>query len=125
MTDLDRDLATPPLGPRLHGSTTRPAGFTTGPGHLVVHGNPAFRRIFGEASVGLPARECMLDLPLEAFDLLDAVLRTGRPLARWVRRGEGVWRLTATPRRDPATDEVYGVAFHLRAQSDVPALPER
>jgi hypothetical protein len=111
----DRDLPT---------SERRPAGLATGPGHVVVHGNPAFQMTFGAGSVGLPARECMLDLPSEAFALLDAVLVDGRPLARWIRRPDGDWRLVAIPRRDPITLEVYGVAFHLRARSDVPILPD-
>jgi len=100
----------------------RPAGFCFGPGHVVVYGNPAFRAAFGERSVGLPARETLVDLPPTAFALLDAVLREGRPLACWIRRGAGDWRLTATPRLDPVTGEAYGVAFHLRARSDVPVV---
>jgi hypothetical protein len=104
------------------GSTTRPAGMCAGPGHIVVYGNPAFVAAFGAQSVGLPAREGMLGLPAEAFDLLDAVLREGRPLARWIRRAGEDWRLTVTPRIDFETDEPYGVSFHLRARSDLPVL---
>jgi PAS domain-containing protein len=100
----------------------RPAGFATGPGHVVVYGNPAFRAMFGEGAIGLPARETMLDLPAEAFALLDAVLADGRPLARWVERPDGTWRLTAVPRRDVETGEVYGIAFHLRARADLPIV---
>lgn len=100
----------------------RPAGFANGPGHLVVYGNPAFRTMFGADAVGLPARETMLGLPAEAFALLDTVYADGRPLARWVERPDGTWRLTAVPRRDPETGEVYGVAFHLRARADLPIL---
>lgn len=103
-------------------STRRPAGFCIGSGHVVVYGNSAFRSTFGERSIGLPAREVLVDLPSAAFALLDAVLRDGRPLARWVRRGAEEWRLTARPRLDPETGEVYGVAFHLRAGSDVPVV---
>jgi hypothetical protein len=109
---------------RSSGSTTRPAGLCAGAGHIVVYGNPAFVSAFGEQSVGLPAREGMLDLPAEAFELLDAVLRGGRPLARWITREGEVWRLTAMPRFDFETQESYGVAFHLRARSDLPVLPE-
>lgn len=105
------------------GPSMRPAGLATGPGHVVVYGNPAFREMFGAIAVGLPARESMLDLPSEAFALLDAVFVGGRPLARWVRRGAEEWRLTAMPRRDAATDEVDGVAFHLRRRADLPILP--
>jgi hypothetical protein len=111
----DRDLPT---------SERRPAGLATGAGHVVVHGNPAFQMTFGATSVGLPARESMLDLPPEAFALLDAVFTHGRPLARWIRRPDGDWRLIAIPRRDPITSEVYGVAFHLRARSDIPILAD-
>jgi PAS domain-containing protein len=95
---------------------------TVGPGHVVVYGNPAFRAIFGEAAVGLPARESMLDLPADAFALFDAVLETGRPLARWIRRDGREWRLTAIPRREPGSDDVFGVAFHLRERDDLPVL---
>ena len=108
--------------PDLPAFQRRPAGFANGPGHIVVYGNPAFRTMFGTAAVGLPARETMLDLPAEAFALLDAVFSDGRPLARWVDRLDGTWRLTAVPRRDPETGDVYGVAFHLRARSDLPII---
>ncbi len=108
--------------PDLPAFQRRPAGFANGPGHIVVYGNPAFRTMFGTAAVGLPARETMLDLPAEAFARLDAVLSERRPLARWVDRLDGTWRLTAVPRRDPETGDVYGVAFHLRARSDLPII---
>ena len=120
MTDHGADAAQGPQPSVLGGSITRPAGLADGPGHVVVHGNPAFRAMFGETAVGLPARESMLDLPAEAFTLLDAVLRTGRPLARWIERAGETWRLTAMPRFDPGTNEVYGVAFHLRSRSERP-----
>lgn len=93
-----------------------------GHGHVVVYGNPAFRTMFGATAVGLPARESMLGLPPSAFGLLDAVLEEGRPLARWIDREDGRWRLTAVPRRDPETGEVYGLAFHLRAGADLPVV---
>jgi hypothetical protein len=103
---------------------TRPAGLCAGVGHMVVYGNPAFVSAFGAQSVGLPAREVMIGLPAEAFELLDAVLRDGRPLARWVSRDGDDWRLTAMPRFDPETQEPYGVAFHLRARSDLPVVSD-
>jgi len=106
------------------GSATRPAAMCSGPGHIVVYGNPAFLAEFGEVAIGLPARESMLGLQADAFGLLDAVLREGRPLARWVTRDDEEWRLTAVPRRDPGTDEIHGVAFHLRARSDVPTVDD-
>ena len=112
----------PRAASRPAGSETRPAGLCAGPGHIVVYGNPAFVSAFGEQSVGLPAREGMLGLPAEAFELLDAVLREGRPLARWITRAGDDWRLTAMPRLDFETREPYGVAFHLRARTDLPVL---
>jgi hypothetical protein len=118
MTEHHLDAARGRQPSGLEGSATRPAGLAHGPGHVVVHGNPAFRATFGEAAVGLPARESMLGLPPEAFELLDAVLRTGRPLARWVERYGETWRLTALPRVEPGSDEAYGVAFHLRPGDD-------
>jgi hypothetical protein len=107
---------------RSSGSTTRPAGLCSGPGHIVVYGNAAFVAAFGRQSVGLPAREGMLGLPAEAFELLDAVLRERRPLARWITRDGREWRLTAMPRFEFESTEPYGVAFHLRARSDLPVL---
>ncbi len=96
------------------GPATNPAGVCHGAGLIVVHGNPAFKRIFGVGSVGLPAREGMLGLSRTGFTLMDAVIREGRPLARWVRLAGETWRMTAAPRIDPGSGEVYGVAFHLR-----------
>jgi hypothetical protein len=89
---------------------------------MVVHGNPGLRAAFGDVSIGLPAREGILGLPPEAFALLDAVYARGTPLARWIRRDDEDWRMTAAPRRDPDSGEVYGVAFHLRERSDLPVL---
>ena len=104
------------------GPDRRPAAIAMGHGHVVVYGNPAFRAMFGGAAVGLPAREGLLGLPPAAFGLLDIVIEQGRPLARWIDRADGPWRLTAVPRRDPETGEVYGLAFHLRARTDLPVL---
>jgi hypothetical protein len=101
---------------------SRPAGLCAGLGHMVVYGNAALRAAFGDVSIGLPAREGILGLPPEAFALLDAVYARGTPLARWISRGDEEWRLTAAPRRDPETHEVYGVAFHLRERTDLPVL---
>jgi hypothetical protein len=92
---------------------------------VVKYGNPAFVTIFGAQCVGLPAREGLLDLPADAFALLDVVLAQGRPFSRWLRLGEVEWRMTAAPRVDPGTNEVYGVAFHLRSRSDLPVLATR
>ena len=104
------------------GPARRPAGIALGHGHVVVYGNPAFRTMFGPNAVGLPARDSMLGLPRSAFGLFDAVLDEGRPLARWIDRPDGQWRLTAVPRQDPETGEVCGLAFHLRARSDLPLV---
>jgi hypothetical protein len=41
------------------------------------------------------------------------VLREGRPLARRVELPDGLRRLVVVPRRDPETDEVYGVTTWL------------
>lgn len=102
--------------------TGRPAAFCLGPGHVVVHGNPAFISAFRETAVGLPAREVLVDLPSAAFELMDAVLGGGKPLATWLPGPGEDWRLTVAPRVDPETGETYGVSFHLRARSDVPIL---
>ena len=104
------------------GPSVNPAGICHGPGLIVVHGNPAFKRVFGAGSVGLPAREGMLGLSRTGFTLLDAVIRQGRPLARWVRLSGATWRMTAAPRVDPGNGDVYGVAFHLRPRDA--ATPE-
>ena len=103
-------------------SEIRPAGLCAGAGHVLFYGNPAFVAEFGARCIGIPAREVMVDLPETAFDLLDRVLQGGKPLARWIERGGRDWRLTATPRRDPDTGEIYGVAFHLRARDDLPVV---
>lgn len=102
--------------------TGRPAAFCLGPGHVVVHGNPAFVESFGAPSVGLPAREALVDLPGSVFELMDTVLAEGRPLAGWFAGVGEDWRATVAPRIDPETHEVYGVAIHLRARSDVPVV---
>jgi hypothetical protein len=119
-----RDEEPAAVAARRSGSATRPAGLCSGHGHVVDYGNPAFVAQFGGPAIGLPARESMLALPSEAFALFDAVFARGRPLARWVRLDGVDWRLTALPRFDPETQEVYGVAFHLRARDDVPVVPD-
>ena len=87
-----------------------------------MHGNPAFHASFGASSIGLPAREILVDLPTAAFDIMDTVFAAGRPLATWLPGPDEDWRLTVAPRRDPETGETYGVTFHFRARSDVPIL---
>jgi hypothetical protein len=103
----------------------RPAAFCVGSGHLVVHGNEAFLATFGRRCVGMPLREAAVDLPSSAFEVLDAVLSQGRPLARWIEIHGEPWRLTAAPRVDPETAEIYGVRVHLRERSDQPIVDAR
>ena len=102
--------------------TGRPAAFCFGPAHVVVHGNPAFIVAFGAAAVGVPAREFLVELASAAFDVMDAVLASGKPMATWLPGRDEDWRLTVAPRIDPETGETYGVSIHLRARSDVPIL---
>mgnify|MGYP000532341665 CR=1 FL=1 len=83
---------------------------------------PALKAAFGSVVIGLPAREGIVGLPSQAFDLLDAVYGRGAPLACWITRDGEDWRLTSAPRKDPETGEVYGVAFHLRERSDLPVV---
>ena len=84
-----------------------------GTGQRIVHGNPAFVAEFGGGLVGLPAREVLVALPASAFEVVDRVLASGRPLACWLDvRGERR-RLTVAPRTDPETGEVYGVAIRV------------
>ena len=105
-------------------SAIRPAGLCVGSGHVVVYGNPAFVAQFGDRCLGMPAREVLVELPAAAFELLDAVFERGQPFARWTTRGGQEWRMTAMPRREPGRDEVYGVAFHLRARPDRPVTAD-
>ena len=90
-----------------------PVALLYGPGQRIVHGNRAFVTEFGGGLVGLPAREVLVGLPVRAFEVVDRVRDTGRPLACWLEvRGERR-RLTVAPRTDPETGEVFGVAIRL------------
>lgn len=91
-----------------------PAAFHLGPGHLIVHGNPAFIDAFGDACVGQPAREALLDLPPAAFELMDLVYQRGSALACRIETPAGERRLVVAARNDPETGETYGVMTHLR-----------
>ncbi len=91
-----------------------------GAGHVIVYGNEAFRAMFGERCVGLPAREGLVGLPPSGFAVLDAVFHRGRPAARWIELGGERWRLTVAPMADPETRDVYGIRFHLRRRDDLP-----
>ncbi|HYM82561.1 MAG TPA: hypothetical protein VEY67_00210, partial [Candidatus Dormibacteraeota bacterium] len=92
----------------------QPAAFFLGEGHRIVHGNEAFIESFGASCLGLPAREALVDLPAAAFEVMDAVYRTGRPLARNLTLPSGRFRLVVAPRRDPDGVIPYGIAAHLR-----------
>jgi hypothetical protein len=91
-----------------------PAAFFLGPAHVIVHGNRPFVEMFGARSIGQPAREALVDLPAEAFQLMDLVYRSGRSFARQITTRNGTRRLVVAARRDPETGETYGVATHLR-----------
>ncbi len=115
-SDTDRS---PDMEPR-DGAHTRPAAMSRGPGHVVVYGNEAFRAIFGDGCIGLPAREGLVGVPAAGFAVLDAVYARGRPGARWIELGGERWRLTAAPMADPETRAVYGLRFHFRRRDDLP-----
>lgn len=93
--------------------SSHPAAFHYGPGHLVMYANPAFQAAFGARCLGQPAREVMLALPPEAFEVMDRVLRGGRALARRISIDGEARRIVVAPRTDPETGEVYGVVTHL------------
>jgi hypothetical protein len=94
-----------------------PAAFHVGPGHMIVHGNPAFIGVYGARTIGQPAREAMLDLPPKAFELMDLVFTTGKPGACRITTAAGPRRLVVAARKDPVTDETYGVTSHLRSDT--------
>ena len=100
---------------RLRHRRPDPAAFHYGPGHLIVHGNSTFLDEFGPACLGQPAREALVDLPSEAFELMDRVYDGGKPLARRIRTANGFRRLVVAPRSDPETGLTYGVASHIRS----------
>lgn len=91
----------------------QPAALLDGPGHTVVYGNPPFLAEFGEVAVGLPAAEALLALPGVAFDVIQRVYVRGTPLACWLEISGERRRLTAAPRRDSDTGDVYGVAIRI------------
>ena len=91
-----------------------PAAFHDGAAHVIRWANPPFLALFGEGVLGLPAREAMTGLGRGGFELMDRVLREGRPLARRVATPSGQLRLVVVPRNDIETSETYGVTTHLR-----------
>jgi hypothetical protein len=52
-------------------------------------------------------------VPSTVFDVVDRVRTLGRPLACWLDVAGERRRLTVSPRSDPETGEVYGVAIRL------------
>ena len=91
-----------------------PAAFHFGPGHVIMHGNPAFIDTFGEGCLGQPAREALVTLPPKAFALMDLVFESGKPAACRIVTPDGPRRLVVAARRDPGTGETYGVTMHIR-----------
>lgn len=91
-----------------------PAAFHHGAAHMIVHGNAAFVEVFGAWSIGQPAREALIGLPSEAFELMDRVYQSGKPLALRITTTWGERRLVVAVRQDPETGETYGVTTHLR-----------
>ena len=103
-----------------------PAAFHFGPAHVIAFGNPAFVAAYGARTVGLPAREVMLDLPRAGFELMDMVFREGRPLARRILVAGAERRLLVVPRKEVDSDETYGVATYLRPwPPQPPGRPQR
>lgn len=80
---------------------------------MIVHGNAAFVALFGDRCVGQPAREALIGLPVEAFELMDAVFLGGKALARRIETTWGARRLVVAARQDPETGQTYGVMTHL------------
>ena len=113
------------VDPTVRTATPTPAAFHYGAAHVIMHGNPAFLALYGRSSLGMPAREVMTELPRAAFELMDRVLREGRPLARRLALPAGEFRLVVVPRLDPETGETYGVTTHLRVQDLAAPSPER
>ena len=91
----------------------QPVALLYGPGHRIVHANPAFVAEFGPMPVGVPASEALLDLPPIVLEVVERAIAEGRPLAAWVTIRGSRRRLTVAPRTDPETGEVYGVALRL------------
>ncbi len=111
-----------PAGPdRSTAAGSSPAALLYGPGHVIVHGNPAFVAEFGSGCLGLPAAEALLTLPADAFEVMDRAYGEGRPLAAWIRVAGRPRRLVVAVRRDVETAEVYGIAVHL-VPGPVPAV---
>jgi hypothetical protein len=108
---------------RRSSSPPQPVALLYGPGHRIVHANPAFVAEFGDGGsipVGVPASEALVDIPRLILEVAERVLASGRPLATWVVVRGTRRRLTVAPRTDPETGEVYGVALRLAAAEERP-----
>ncbi len=103
-----------PAAPAGRPPAGHPAAFHDGPAHTIRWANAPFLELFGDGCQGLPAREAMTGLPRAGFELMDRVLREGRPLARRVATSAGERRLVVVPRIDIEGGEPYGVVTHLR-----------
>jgi len=91
----------------------QPVALLYGPGHRIVHANPAFVAEFGAIQIGMPASEALLDLPPRVLEVVDRSMASGRPLATWIEIHGARRRLTVAPRSDPETGEIYGVAIRI------------
>lgn len=98
-------------GPGDGGEPPEPAGSAAA---QVIPHPAAFLAVFGAGIQGLPVREAMTGLSRRAFDLMDRVLREGRPLAMRVTAPVGERRLVLVRRKDVETDETHVVTTHLR-----------
>jgi hypothetical protein len=94
-------------------SAQQPVALLYGPGHRIVHTNPAFVAEFGVIPIGVPASEALVEWPPVVLEVVDRVLTGRRPLAAWVTVQGSRRRLTVAPRADPETHEIYGVALRL------------
>ena len=111
-----RLAAAPAQAGRQQAGRQQPVALLYGPGHRIVHANPAFVAEFAAGRplpIGVPAAEVLLDMPRIVLQVVDRVLASGRPLATWVTIGGARRRLTVAPRTDVETGEVYGVAIRL------------
>jgi hypothetical protein len=103
----------PSIDPGRPAASQQPVALLYGPGHRIVHGNPAFLAEFGAAALGLPAREALPALPSSTFRVIDRALASGRAVACWLEIAGERRRLVVAPRRDPEDGSVYGVAIRL------------
>ena len=104
-----------PSRPTAGAPSARAAAFHYGPGHMIVHGNPAFIEAFGPTpSVSRLARRCSACRRRRSSSWISSTRRASPVPAR--SRRTGARRLVVAPRRDPETGEIYGVTTHLRGR---------